>query len=1844
MSNKLATLSLAGVFSLIAVNPSVADEINWSNKTITSSITYNIPGGYYNPTIFTKATLNAGVIVTFKNPSWINEADFSGMLLNTGSQFLIEGGSISDPSVSFAGTRLVGNGTLFKFSNLSFNAANFTDFNVGQGSSLVFADSGFSQKATFDRAIISGTLSFTRGNMNVDGSLAKGASFKNAQFGANSTFTVSSAGNWLYTDFTEASFAGRTILEGSDFTNSIFTDAKFLATSYSTLQGNYINAVFDRATFAGRIESTEANYEGASFKNAVFSGSTSISGTMVGSNFTGAQFLNGATLTLSGDMQNMIFDQVTFGGTFNATDTNFSGSSFKSATFTGNTTLHGNISGADFTKAIFDTGSETRLTIIELTNVAMNEITIKNGALLYLDGPGTGFKFVGSTVEQGGNFTLSSDGWRRNYSNSKFNGSIFAGTSVFGVTNVDDIYNNVNLTGADFTDAQFSGTTDFRYAILDSAIFANAKLTGSVTFSGVGTHDDDGLLNGRLNDADFTGATLSGTVNFTSVDLQRAIFENAQLTGTVTFSGLKNGNAFTTGNLNSINFTGANLGSGVTFDTVNLTSANFSSTTITGSVFNNSKLDSAVFSNAKISGNTTFTGGTMNGTNFALASLETGSTTTMTSVDLSGALFNQFTIKTGATLNIDSFGNGFQFSNSTLESGANLTISSNGAQRNLTNAKFNNSIFVGNVRFGAENQSAAYFVNMSGADFTGAKFTGTANFTYSNFENSKFTNAQFTGTANFFGSRDGNNQFVSGRYYASSFNGAFLGSGVTFNTVDLSATTYDQTTIDGATFFSATLSNANFSNSTIKGNTIFDSWSWLAGVKFSGATFESANGSTVTFRDAVFYDSWNGSAAFTNSIFNGNILFERGDLTGVTFTGTQFNAGSETKFIAANLSGTQINGITIKNGALIYIDSYGDGFQFANSTVESGATLNINSDSGARNLTNAKFNNSLFAGTVLFGSQTASSGYLNLSGADFTEAQFTGTVNFRNANLESSVFTNAQLTGTVSFVGSQNGSNQFLTGKMGGSDFSGAYLGQNVTFNRVDLSSAIFNGATIEGISYTNVKLDNARFGTTTFKGGTTFSGGTMNGTNFAGSIFDAGSTTRLLSVDVSGALINGVTVRAGASLYLDSSGSGFQFANSTVESGAAFTLSSDSGQRSLTNAKFNNSVFAGTAVFGVTDGSTTNYLNLASADFTGAKFTGTANFNNANMESAVFENAELSGTVKFNGSGTMVGDQLAGGRLDDIKFKGTIFSGNVDFTGVNLQRASFENAQLTGTVNFTGSRDQNYQFITGKMSQTSFTGAYLGSGVTFNTVDMSETTYSGATIDGAAFTSATLSRADFSGATIKGNTIFDAWTWLAGASFSGATFDSENGSIITFRDAVFLDDWNGSATFANAIFNGSVLFENGEYNGVSFAGAQFNAGSNLVFNNVAMGNAPMIFGATPKYAGNLTFRNLSARGIDFSNAVFEGTSSTTFDNTDIRDAVFDGATLKNGAKLNVKGTIDNMSFEGATFEANTEISFYDTLFASSNYLNFKNASFGGVTSFSNGDRHTDLSGSDFSQAEFKWDPSKGTMFFLQNTGYTISQFKTTKNYSVVNGREHYDFRGMDISGNTTFSGQDFRGSQINSAKFGGLWANDFRDSTYGSGKPVSYGESYIDTEGRLGGLNKHSASGYNQDFLIRARLADSNLGGVYLMNDSTTVNSGISLIIGANNDIFAQGGHSGLDVYGKITMDSSSTLHLRDGSILEFFSGSQLEITIQEGQNFILIADFDDSSFVEGLDLLVFNVLGDPDHDWKLEFFDFSEESLYRATTERKLLLYYGTIPEPATATLGLIGLLALAARRKRK
>lgn len=1156
--------------------------------------------------------------------------------------------------------------------------------------------------------------------------------------------------------------------------------------------------------------------------------------------------------------------------------------------------------------------------------------------------------------------------------------------------------------------------------------------------------------------------------------------------------------------------------------------------------------------------------------------------------------------------------------------------------------------------------------------------------------------------------------------------------------VELTALSMDRSIFTNAVFAAGsttTISGGSYQNMRFDGTTFAGTFT-ASGMDFTGATFAGAK-------------------------FRGKTTLSTGGLANADFTGASFETGSETRFAGLDLAGTEFNGVTVQNGASLFISgniaSGSTGLWFtAGSAVLQGGSLTV-TDEWQTSMANSNFNGSKLQGTVLFGVKDDNEwNFFNMAGSTFAGTEFSGVIDFKYVNLQNAKFTDALMTGTVRFTGIKNGDYSMRAGIMTGASFNGAYVGSGVLFDNVGLESTTFAGAVIDGATfnaasmasallsgatitgnttfkggtylvnskydgttfnsvngsivsfidanlettdwgttsfagavfngnvlfqrgvyngavfagarfnagsdvtfegmdmsgaaavfgstpyyggkltfrslwvngldftnavfqstsemvfdgggYQNIRFDGVSFGGTfrgsgmdfagasltnaTFLGQTTFSGG-MSNANFTGASFESGSETRFNGVDMAGLKMDGVTLKSGSLVYMTGNiaegNAGISFArNATVQAGANLTIG-DGWQSSIANSVFDGSKLQGTVFFGVTDGNEWNYLNMAGSTFVGTDFTGV-----------------------------------------------------VDFKQVNLQNAQFTDAQMTGTVRFTGNKNEDFTIRSGIMNGASFDGAYMGSGVLFDSVGLESTTYAGAVIDGVTFQASNMASALFNGATMTGNTTFTAYTYMVNTKFDGTIFNSANGSVVSFIDAnMKTADW-GRSSFAGAVFNGNVLFQRGEFDGVIFAGAKFNAGSDVTFDGVDMRGGAS-FGATTVYAGRLTFQLMRMYGVDFSGAVFEATSDTLFSAVDMQDTVLSGIRVKGdetsgtGGKMVLSGNVEGVSFAGAVFERNTELTIdQGEVYSADRAVSFRNASFSGVTRMGADEGGLlKVAGSDFTGASFNWDSTKGTMFHLQNTGFTYNQLASTANYNNSTGR--FDMRGMNLSNNTDISGRDFRRSQVDAANFSGLWANDFRDATYGGSKPVSFGESYIDADGNLGGLNKHTSTNMST-FLIRERAADSSLW-VNLLADSTRVNSGVTLSIGSFNDVIAQGGHSGLEVEGKLSLDSTSVLHMRDGAELNFLDGSILEVRVRHGENYIVIADIDPGSSIAGIDLVSLSVLGyNPGVEWQLDFrSDFTRDA------SQQLILFY-IIPEPAAPLIGLPALAMLAARRRRK
>lgn len=1148
------------------------------------------------------------------------------------------------------------------------------------------------------------------------------------------------------------------------------------------------------------------------------------------------------------------------------------------------------------------------------------------------------------------------------------------------------------------------------------------------------------------------------------------------------------------------------------------------------------------------------------------------------------------------------------FTDATFAAGSTTTITG-GSYKNM---KFDGTTFAGTF--------TASTMDFAGTTFAGAKFKGkttlstgglaNADFTGATFEtgsDTKFAGLDLTGTKfNGVTVQNGASLFISG-------NIASGGTGLSFTSGSTVQAGGNLTVSDG---WQTSIANSNFNGSKFQGTVLFgvtdnNEWNYFnmagstfIGTEFSGVIdFKYVNLQNSSFANAMM----TGTVRFTG-IKNGDYSMRAGIMTGVSFNGAYMGSGvlfdnvglESTTYAGAVIDGARVNAVSMAHALL------------------SGATITGNTTfMGGTYLVNSKFDGTIF--NSVDGS-IVSFIDANLETTDwgttsFAGAIFNGNVLFQRGVYNGAIFAGARFNAgsNVTFEGMDMSGAAAVFG-------STAYYGGKLTFrslwvNGLDFKDAVFQSTSemvFDGGGYQNIRFDGVSFGGTfsasgmdfagtsfmnaKFLGQTTFTSGGLANANFTGATFDSGSTTRFDGVNASGLKLDGATLKNGALVYIKpgniaEGNPGISFAgNATVQAGGRLTIG-DGWQTSIANSMFDSSKLQGVVFFGVSDGNEWNYLNMAGSTFIG-----------------------------------------------------TEFSGVIDFKQVNLQYASFANAQMTGTVRFTGNKNEDYTIRAGVMTGASFNGAYMGSGVLFDSVGLESTTYAGAVIDGVTFNSSNMASALFNGATITGNTTFTGYTYMVNTKFDGTVFNSASGSIVSFIDAnMKTTDW-GRSSFAGAIFNGNVLFQRGEFDGVIFTGAKFNAGSNVTFDGVDM-RGGAFFGST-SYAGDLTFQLMRMYGVDFSGAVFEATSNTLFDAVDMQDTVLAGITVKGneangtGGKMYLSGNVEGVSFAGAVFERNTEFSIYKgEVYSANRAVNFRNASFSGITRIGADDGGLlSVAGSDFTGASFNWDSTKGTMFHLQNTGFTYNQLVSTNNYNKSTGR--FDMRGMNLSNNTDISGRDFRRSKIDGANFSGLWANDFRDATYGSSRPVSFGESYIDAAGNLGGLNKHTSANMST-FLIREKAADSSLW-VNLLADSTRINSGVTLQIGSYNNVIAQGGHSGLEVAGKLSLDSTSVLHMRDGATLNFLDGSILEVTVQVGQNYIVIADIDSESFIEGLDLVSLSVLGDPYHDWQLDFMaSFANDN----NAYGQLVLYYTVpIPEPSISLMGVSALAMLAARRGRR
>jgi len=583
--------------------------------------------------------------------------------------------------------------------NLSGAVLTGVDMTNAYMSRVQFDGATFSSATVLDYA----TLNLTDlSGLNLAGVALQWANLSGADLSGTDLRGANLSGAYMSgADLTAANLSGATMSSGGDYSYSNFTDANLSGlTSLGT--GNFTYSVFDRANLSNAYFD-RPNMIGTSFIDATLLHTTVSGGNLSRANLTGAQvtgsYFYASTLTYSIWGINSVLSNTTilscnFDGavmrgmdlsdeqmtstTFSSTDftgTNFSGANLAGSTFTraslrgatissGTTLVGSNFNYVDFTGAILAGAdfSSISLGYSNLSMVDLRSAVLISTDLTYVELSGANLSGVDA---RSANFTYMR-GVMADFSGANLRSATFdqanltmanlSGVDGYGVNFSRAILRGANLTGADLSSATltstvFSATTVVTDLVLANASMAYADLSGvdlstvnltsaTLTYAllvGSTISSTTVLTNASLNHVNFATTTVTGA-NFTSVNLSGTDLMGKDLRST-TLTGAN----FTAANLATANLSGMTL-TGTTFTGANLRAANMSATTLlTGTTFSNALLRNANFTGASAL-SIDFGGATLTGANLTGADLTSAA---LNFVRLSSAILGTATL-TGA--------------------------------------------------------------------------------------------------------------------------------------------------------------------------------------------------------------------------------------------------------------------------------------------------------------------------------------------------------------------------------------------------------------------------------------------------------------------------------------------------------------------------------------------------------------------------------------------------------------------------------------------------------------------------------------------------------------------------------------------------------------------------------------------------------------------------------------------------------------------------------------------------------------------------------------------------------------------------------------------------------------------------------------------------------------------------------------------------------------------------------------------------------------------------------------------------------------------------------------------
>lgn len=455
--------------------------------------------------------------------------------------------------------------------------------------------------------------------------------------GSNLTFDqLKSTASYKNKDLSGASFSS-VDLAGFDFSDQIINNASFgnaknLTASQIASTASYKNKDLSGVDFEG-LDLTGLDFSGQIIKNASFCNSNYSSG--VAAVITKEQLYSTKSYAVDKDLSGIDFTRSTLSGW------NFAGQNLEGATF-----YYADVAEADFTGAT-------------VKNVSFERVKNFTEEQLYstksysVDKDLSGINFTYFNVKE----------W--DFTGQNLDGADFYYSDVNGANFADAVITNAIMTDAkNFTGEQLKSTASYKNKDLhgirlstvdmDNMDFSDANLRGSylkldgenLNFKGADLTDSTLVDGGRVDNADFSGATLKNVlingVTLRNAKVERADFTDARfLSGSFSFIGFTEeqfrstmtyrmrfirGSRFSSMDMSGWDFSNFTFMDDLTndpeFSSMNLSGANFSGSNMLHLGFYNSDLTNANFSNITATETVNFYYSDLTGANFTDAVLD----------------------------------------------------------------------------------------------------------------------------------------------------------------------------------------------------------------------------------------------------------------------------------------------------------------------------------------------------------------------------------------------------------------------------------------------------------------------------------------------------------------------------------------------------------------------------------------------------------------------------------------------------------------------------------------------------------------------------------------------------------------------------------------------------------------------------------------------------------------------------------------------------------------------------------------------------------------------------------------------------------------------------------------------------------------------------------------------------------------------------------------------------------------------------------------------------------------------------------------------------------------------